>query len=40
VNVGGLFLVVQFQNNGQIRYQGSVEELREDEEVRKKYLLV
>jgi branched-chain amino acid transport system ATP-binding protein len=27
-------------DNGQIRYQGSVEELREDEEVRKKYLLV
>ncbi len=27
-------------DNGQIRYQGSVEELRENEEVRKKYLLV
>ena len=27
-------------DNGQIRYQGSIEELREDEEVRKKYLLV
>jgi branched-chain amino acid transport system ATP-binding protein len=27
-------------DNGQIRYQGSIEELRENEEVRKKYLLV
>lgn len=27
-------------DNGQIRYQGSVEEFRENEEVRKKYLLV
>jgi branched-chain amino acid transport system ATP-binding protein len=27
-------------DNGQIRYQGSVEELKENEEVRKKYLLV
>jgi branched-chain amino acid transport system ATP-binding protein len=27
-------------DNGQIRYQGSIEELREDEELRKKYLLV
>ena len=27
-------------DNGQIRYQGSVEELRENEEVRRKYLLV
>ena len=27
-------------DNGQIRYQGSVQELRENEEVRKKYLLV
>jgi branched-chain amino acid transport system ATP-binding protein len=27
-------------DNGQIRYQGSVEELRKNEEVRKKYLLV
>jgi branched-chain amino acid transport system ATP-binding protein len=27
-------------DNGQIRYQGSVEELRENEEVRKKHLLV
>jgi branched-chain amino acid transport system ATP-binding protein len=27
-------------DNGQIRYQGSVEELRENEEVRKKYLLI
>ncbi|MFQ6077788.1 MAG: ABC transporter ATP-binding protein [Thermodesulfobacteriota bacterium] len=27
-------------DNGQIRYQGSVRELRENEEVRKKYLLV
>ncbi len=26
--------------NGQIRYQGSIEELKENEEVRKKYLLV
>jgi branched-chain amino acid transport system ATP-binding protein len=27
-------------DNGQIRYQGSIEELKENEEVRKKYLLV
>ena len=27
-------------DNGQIRYQGSIEELRENEEIRKKYLLV
>jgi branched-chain amino acid transport system ATP-binding protein len=27
-------------DNGQIRYQGSIKELRENEEVRKKYLLV
>ncbi len=27
-------------DNGQIRYQGSIEELRENEEVRRKYLLV
>ena len=27
-------------DNGQIRYHGSIEELRENEEVRKKYLLV
>jgi branched-chain amino acid transport system ATP-binding protein len=27
-------------DNGQIRYQGSIEELRADEEVRKKYLLI
>jgi branched-chain amino acid transport system ATP-binding protein len=27
-------------DNGQIRYQGGIEELRENEEVRKKYLLV
>ena len=27
-------------DNGQIRYQGSIEELRENQEVRKKYLLV
>lgn len=27
-------------DNGQIRYQGSIEELRENEEVRKKYLLL
>ena len=27
-------------DNGQIRYQGSIEELRESEEARKKYLLV
>ena len=27
-------------DNGEIRYQGSIEELRENEEVRKKYLLV
>jgi len=27
-------------DNGQIRYQGSIEELRGNEEVRKKYLLV
>ena len=27
-------------DNGQIRYQGSIEELRENEEVRKKYLLI
>ncbi len=27
-------------DNGQIRYQGSIEELRQNEEVRKKYLLV
>ena len=27
-------------DNGQIRYQGSVQELRENEEVRRKYLLV
>jgi branched-chain amino acid transport system ATP-binding protein len=27
-------------DNGQIRYQGSIEELRDNEEVRKKYLLV
>jgi len=27
-------------DNGQIRYQGSVKELRENEEIRKKYLLV
>ncbi len=27
-------------DNGQIRYQGSVEELRENEEVRRKYLLI
>ena len=27
-------------DNGQIRYQGSIEELRENEEARKKYLLV
>ena len=27
-------------DNGQIRYQGSIEELRENEEVRKRYLLV
>ena len=27
-------------DNGQIRYQGSIEELRGNEEVRKKYLLI
>jgi branched-chain amino acid transport system ATP-binding protein len=27
-------------DNGQIRYHGSIEELRDNEEVRKKYLLV
>ena len=27
-------------DNGQIRYEGSIEELRENEEVRKKYLLI
>jgi branched-chain amino acid transport system ATP-binding protein len=27
-------------DNGQIRYQGSIEELRANDEVRKKYLLV
>lgn len=27
-------------DNGQIRYQGSIDELRENEEVRKKYLLI
>lgn len=27
-------------DNGQIRYQGSVEELKQNEEVRKKYLLI
>ena len=27
-------------DNGQIRYQGSINELRENEEVRRKYLLV
>ena len=27
-------------DNGQIRYQGSIDELRENEEVRRKYLLV
>ena len=27
-------------DNGQIRYHGSIEELRDNEELRKKYLLV
>jgi branched-chain amino acid transport system ATP-binding protein len=27
-------------DNGQIRYQGSIEEMRANEEVRKKYLLI
>jgi branched-chain amino acid transport system ATP-binding protein len=27
-------------DNGQIRYHGSIEELRDNEDVRKKYLLV